>query len=332
MKSMALIGGKKFANIEIQDYVIRYAEMKNNKKSAVVTHCDEYYIPKGVVENGHVVDEELFVKTLKYCVRKWKLRGKKIRFIVPDSSVIIRTIDVPADTADEELTGYIYFELGHSVHLPFENPIVDAISLGVIEDKKQALVVASSEEVVDSYYDFFKGERALPVVADVSALCQYRLFHHYGITNENDIYMLAQFDVKSASISVFEQHKPIFMQEVTIPYVPDTWKVAALSQGGILSKEQFNRDNVLSAISDIYTEMERILRFYQYTLRSGEKQVTKILLTGDHPFMDEIFEGMQMRLETPVQTLAPDKIQVAQDMEVDTKYYNVLGLALKEGV
>ncbi|MBB6455059.1 type IV pilus assembly protein PilM [Salirhabdus euzebyi] len=328
---MALFGSNKYVNIEIKDYVIRYAEIKQ-KKPAIVTNFDEHFFPSGVMENGQIVNDEVFLRTLKHCVKKWKLKGKQVRFIVPDSSVIIRTVDIPADITEEELNGHIYFELGHSIHLPFDNPVVDSVSLGKKGDKQEVLVVASSDEVVNTYYDYLKDENTTPVVADVSSLCQYRLYDHYGLTSDQDVYLLAQFNVKSVTLSIFENHKPVFMQQVSIPYPEDTWKIVPLTEGGILTKEQIDYDKVQIAFDEIYTEMERVLRFYQYSLSKGEKQITKFFIAGDHPYLTELREGVTTRIkEIPLAVLPPEKIQTTKDMKIGYQFYNVIGLAMKEG-
>jgi type IV pilus assembly protein PilM len=328
---MGLIGSKKYANLEIQDYVIRYAEVKNNKKSFTITQCDEHYFPKGVIEGGKVLNEEIFVRTLKHCIRKWNLKGKNIRFIVPDSSVILRTVEIPADIQDEEIKGHIYFELGHSIHLPFENPVLDAVSLGMKGDMKQVLVVASSEENVDTFYDHMKEEKLDIVAADVSSLCQYRLYHKFNMTNDNDIFMLTQFNVKAVTISIFEQHKPVFMQQIEIPYPEEAWKVVPLHSGGYLSRAQFDRKKVMLAFDDVFTEIERIIRFYQYSLNNGEKQINRMLLTGDHPYLEELLDGSKERFGLPINILPPDEINAAKNLEVSYNFYNVIGLAMKEG-
>ncbi|SET72154.1 type IV pilus assembly protein PilM [Salinibacillus kushneri] len=325
------LGQIRTINIEIQDYVIRCAEVKK-KQSFVVTYCDEYYFPTGIVENGEIINQEAFVKTLKYCVRKWKMKRKNVRFIVPDSSVIIKTVQVPAAIEDEEITGHVYFELGHSIHLPFEDPVIDTVLLEKNESQKQVLLVASAATAVDSYHDYFKAEKATPIAADVSALCQYRLFHHYGITNDDDTFMLVQFNVKSVTVSIFEHHQPVFLQHIEIHYQEDTWKVVPLNQGGQLSREQFDEEKVKNALEEIYTELERILRFYQYSLNNGDKQINHLMLTGDHPFLTDILEGVQERLEVPAHLLSPRTIPAAKGVPLGYAFYNVIGLAMKEGV
>lgn len=328
---MAIIGSNKIANIEIQDYVIRYAEAKG-KKPNVVTNCREYYLPTGIIEDGEIINEQLFLKALKYCVRKWKLRRKKVRLIVPDTSVIIRTIEVDGDIPDEELNGHVYFELGHSIHLPFENPVVDTVPIESNEETKKVLVVAAPSEVVEQYNEYFKDEKMFPVAADVSALCQYRLFHQYRKTETEDSLILIQMDVKSVTVSIFEQEFPVFMQQVNIPYQEDTWKVVPLNQGGYLTKDQFDEEKVFSAFEEVFSEIERILRFYQYSLNNGDKEVTKSLITGDHPFLIELMEKIGDRVNIPVDYLPPENVQAAKGVSIGNQFYNVIGLSMKEGV
>ncbi|MEQ6389144.1 pilus assembly protein PilM [Bacillaceae bacterium S4-13-58] len=325
---MGLLSNNKIANIEIQDYVIRYSEIRHNKKPIIVTNINQHYLPEGIVENGKVVNHELFLRTLRKCVRKWNLKGKQIRFIVPDSSVIVRTVQVPANIEEEEIKGHIYFELGHSIHLPFDNPVIDTAILEKNEEFQQVLLVASPTELIDLYQVFFENEKTNPIVADISALCQYRLFYHYDLTNSKDNYLLVQFNVKSVTLSIFEKHKPVFSQQITIPYLDDT----LFQQIGSLTKEQFNIKKMLLAFEEVYTEIERVLRFYQYSLNKGDKKITKFLATGDHPYINEVLDGVKNRMDQiPVITLDPRTIQTTKDVKIDYQFYNVIGLAMKEG-
>ena len=113
---------------------------------------------------------------LEECVDEWNLKGRRVRFIVPDSFVMIRRIPLPANPEDDEICGYLFMELGETIPMPFSNPVFGYV---VVERKKEETVIllfAAPEEAVSHYTGLFEKVKLRPIAADVSSLCAYRLF------------------------------------------------------------------------------------------------------------------------------------------------------------
>ncbi len=115
---------------------------------------------------------------LEECVDEWKIRNRKVRFLIPESLVIIRKVMIPAEIKDDEINGYLYLELGTSIHLPFEEPVFDAVVLSEENDKKEILLFAAPEENVLEYSQLFSDVKLHPIQAEVSPLALYRLYEH----------------------------------------------------------------------------------------------------------------------------------------------------------
>lgn len=326
----AIFKSSKYVNVEIKDYVIRFAEVKN-KRPVVVQQCGEHYLPKGIIENGRILNKELFQTVLRRFFQKWNLKEKPVRFIVPDSAIVIRKINVPADVPDDEINGYLYFELDHTIHLPFEHPVIDHAIIGKKEDSKEVLLIASPEEIVNSYADILKEQKTRPVAADISPLCQYRLFDHLGLTEDDESILLIQTDTETATISIFEKHTPIFMQQFVISYPNAGWDPVINSESGTISFDRCDKEQSILAFQDLYLEVERILRFYQYSLHNGGKEITQFFLTGDHPFFQDIVEQIGSRFSIRVSTIPIHFLHNLHNEPVEPKYFAVLGLGIREG-
>src|SRR5690606_19109049 len=111
-------------NIIIKDHVIRYVGIKDSNP-LVVQRFRERYLPKGIVIEGKIQDRETLTLILEECVADWGIKNKEVRFIIPDSFVVIRKTAIPADVEEDEISGFLYLELGASIHLPFEDPVID---------------------------------------------------------------------------------------------------------------------------------------------------------------------------------------------------------------
>lgn len=330
MKLPSFFSKSKMASLEIKDYVIRYVEIKN-KNPLVVTRFGERYIPKGIIKQGKVLNMEAFQDILRELITTWKLKGKSIQFLIPDSAVVIRKVDVPIEVPNDEIQGHLYFELDYSVHLPFEQPVLDAVVLQEGEHKKEVLLVAAPEDVVQTISTKLKELRTNPVVADISPLSQYRLFHHFHLTKDDEHYLLLQINMYSVTISIFDNNHPTFMELFNIPYKEEAWNPIISENGDSLLFENCNQDLILSAFQDVYIEIDRILRFYQYSLHHGSQEITKILMTGDHPNFGTILKTMRQRFNIPILTISSEFAQTVQNEPIEQRWYSALGLAIREG-
>ncbi|GMB07466.1 type IV pilus assembly protein PilM [Thermolongibacillus altinsuensis] len=312
---------KKIANIVVKDHVIRYVELKQ-RHPLVVHKCGERFLPEGIIRDGKIVDEERFMLIMEECVTEWKLKNRRIRFLVPDPFVVIRKISIPADLQQDEIRGYLFMELGSSIHLPFEEAVFDFVVLERKKDKLDVLLFAAPESIVMKYAELFEQADLKPIVADISPLSLYRLFYEYGQADENDHLLFVQFDLSSLNVSVFHQHKPIFTRQLAFDSHFADWE---RTEAGWKWTKQNERPEW--QLEDIYKEMERFMNFYRFSIHQGNEQITRIVMTGDHPLLSAFTDMLRNRLDVPVQEMTVN----ADGQEVDRSYYLAIGLALKEG-
>ena len=167
------------ANIIITDRFIRFVELKQ-ANPPIAARWGEKLLPAGLISNGEIQDYESLMMILEECVDEWKIRNRKVRFLIPESLVIIRKVMIPAEVMDDEIHGYLYLELGKSLHLPFEDPVFDTVVLSEKEDKKEILLFAAPEEDVLEYSQLFSDVKLRPLEAEVSPLALYRLYEYLG--------------------------------------------------------------------------------------------------------------------------------------------------------
>src|SRR4051794_24272580 len=114
----------RIVNLVLNDHSIRYLELKQTN-SLTAHKWSERFLPPGIISNGKITDIDSLTNILEECIDEWKIQRRQVRFIVPDPVVIIRKVTVPADIRDDEMKGYLYLEIGSSIHLPFEEPVFD---------------------------------------------------------------------------------------------------------------------------------------------------------------------------------------------------------------
>jgi type IV pilus assembly protein PilM len=325
MAPLISFGKNRVINITVKDHVVRMAELKNNKEPHVL-RSEERYLPNGIIREGKIQDSETLTAILEECISEWKIKGKEIAFLVPDPVIIIRKLSIPQDVSAEEIKGYLYMELGTSIHLPFEDPVFDYTILETGESgTKEILLFAAPEEVIHEYVSVFEEARLKPVLADISCLALYRLYYELDLIGSEENLMMVQVDIQQVNVSIFENHKPVFMRHLLMDIDSGKWELEPGNQLAYLG----DKEEIISPLEDIYKELDRVMSFYRYSLHQGNRQITRVLIDGDHPWLGELHEELNSRLDAPVLLLSdPDKLREKPSF---LPQFNLnVGLGLKE--
>lgn len=317
----------RMVNIIITDRFIRFLELKQSKP-LTIGKWGERILPNGIISDGKIQDFETLAMILEECMDEWKLRNRKMRFLIPESLVIIRKVMIPTDLKDDEIKGYLYLELGTSIHLPFDNPVFDSVILNEKDDKKEILLFAAPEEKVMEYSNLFSNLKLYPIEAEISPLALYRLYDYLGQSVEEENLLVVQFDLSTISISIFENGIPIFMYYLPIEFDEDKWDITYSRFEKNQLKFIGNQSDLKVQFEDVYKEITRLMDFYRYSLTQGQKQISKVLLNGDHPMLSMIEKEMKKRLEIPLEMIiVPETCN--QENPLPKTHYLALGLALK---
>ncbi|WP_280769780.1 type IV pilus biogenesis protein PilM [Salipaludibacillus daqingensis] len=329
MGSIIKVGKKEHVSFQIKDHIFRCVVTKHASIDSII-HYYERVIPEGILEKGKIIDSESFEMFLSDCVTEWKLKRKDMKFLVPDSTIFFRQLDVPKDLSKEEIRGYINFEIGSTIHVPFEEVYFDFHLLDdeLEDEKQQILLFAVPEKVIQDYVARFEEEKMTPVVADVAPLSLYRLYMQDHLDDMNEQVMQLEWDLSSINISIFHEHKPVFMRNITQYFSREDWE---LTQHDNLVEWVCKQDEkVEGELQDSLIEVERVIDFYKYTMNKGEKEVTKIFLTGDHPKLMLMQKWLEDSLGVLVETEKSLDILSKVNMDVPHRFILPLSLCLKE--
>ncbi|CQR48013.1 Competence protein A [Paraliobacillus sp. PM-2] len=295
-------------NLSLTDSVIRY--FFQNKKQ-----CDygEIELEPGIVEDGKIIDRMSLIGVLKGLVNKKKWKNKEIAFCVPDAFVTLREELVPKQLNKEEVKKYILLELGNTIRLPFDRPVIDYTIIGEEADKNKILLIAYPQERLDSYKDVFEQANLKLVLADLSFLSVYRLCAQRDLIRPEAHLLNIQWRKSDLVLTVFHNHQPIFNRHVYH---------AASSKLDTVDNKEFDRQTLQNLIDEQLITIERFMDFYQYSIMNNEAQITDILLSGDFLFDDLLKELLQSRFNLSVYTpYLPEELPLA--------YAELYGLTLR---
>ncbi|WP_160721987.1 type IV pilus biogenesis protein PilM [Bacillus sp. USDA818B3_A] len=318
----------KIINIVFNDHSIRMLELKQ-VNPPVAQRWFERFLPPGIIIEGKITDLNSLENIIDECINDWKIQRRQVRFLVPDQLVIIRKVSVPAEIQDDEIQGYLYLELGSSIHLPFEEPVFDYYPLEGSGETRDLLLFAAPEQHVMDYAKLFSKHKLDPVAADISPLALYRLYYQMDRASVNEVLFSVQFDLTSVNLSVFQDNIPLVMRQFALPFNVDSWDIKKDLLGGLVYKYKGDMDELVIQFEDILREINKLIDFYRYSLNSEQHDITKFLLNGDHPMLQAIYDEMKERFEIPVDVISLETETKGNITQTPISLFLSLGLALK---
>jgi type IV pilus assembly protein PilM len=312
-------------NLVLNDHSIRLLELRQaNPPSA--QRWNERFLPPGIISDGKITDIDSLANILEECIGEWKIQRRQVRFLVPDPLVIIRKVSIPAEIQDDEIQGYLYLELGSSIHLPFEEPVFDFYSLENDGKTRDLLLFVAPEQQVMEYASLLSKLKLNPIAADISPLALYRLYHQIDPTSTNEVLFSVQFDLTSVNLCIFEQNVPLVMRQFAIPFNVDIWNIKSDMTGRLIFKYIGDTEELVIQFEDIFREINKLSDFYRYTLTNEKSDITKFLLNGDHPMLKAIYDEMKERFDVPVDMIS---LEPGKNTGLPPSLLLPLGLALK---
>ncbi|MFJ7730305.1 type IV pilus biogenesis protein PilM [Lysinibacillus sp. NPDC097231] len=316
---------KSHVSIELKDYVLRAIMAKGPEPSQWQGY--EYPLEAGIVETGAIVDEMALFEIMKEQIKKWTGKKQAVRIFVPDTTVLLKNFEHPLDVKSQELRGYAEMELGHSIHLPFQDPLIDVYDADT-EDGKAMLFAAPSEEIT-KMVGMLLDVSLDPEAADIRALCNIRLLEHMALLTPEKTYLIADWSINELSISIFSNGQVEFLRYQSIDTDVTQWQGKKEDEFSYQFTYKGETEDYQMVVMDQVLEIDRMMNFFKFSLHKGEKAVDEIIMLGDNPMMKSIGNLLASNLETPLMVIDGAKIEEFFP-HFKKEFSTLLGLALKE--
>lgn len=316
---------KSHVSIEVNNYVLRM--LVSNGPNLVQPQCYEIPLPQGIIQDATITDELALSEILKEHASKLGGKKQNVRFFVPDTSVLLKTIEHPADVIGKELASYVQMEVGHSIHLPFQDPLIDVYD--PVPGDGKAVVFAAPPEEVQKLIGILLDNRFKPQVAEIRSLANLRLLEQLEILQDAKTYLIADWSINELSICIYSEGNVEFLRFQSIDTDLAKWRHRVIDGANV----EFNYDGDIqeyrSIVTDQVLELDRMMNFFQYSLNKGEKSVDEIIVMGDNPLLSEILDVLSEKFPLPI-TMINDRLVDSKFPGFKAKYASLLGLALKE--
>jgi len=315
---------KSHVSIEIKDYILRAIVAKGADPSQWKGY--EMPLAQGIVEGSVIHDEMELFDVMKNDVAKWAGKKQNARIFVPDTSVLLKSFEHPDDIEWNELKGYVEMELGHSIHLPFQEPLIDVYDPNPSDG--QAMLFAAPSEEVSKMIGLLLDATLEPQAADIRALCNIRLLEYLQLIKDNRTYLIADWSINELSISIFSFGQLEFLRYQSFDTDLSKWKPEEIEEYRF-SYHLEVEDDYRMILTDQMLEIDRIMNFFKFSLHKGEKSVDEIIILGDNPLLPTIKEFLENNFSTPIIMLNDSVIQKSFP-QFSEKFASLIGLALKE--
>ncbi|WP_427109725.1 type IV pilus biogenesis protein PilM [Lysinibacillus xylanilyticus] len=315
---------KSHVSIEIKDYMLRAIVAKGADPSQWKGY--EMPLAQGIVEGSVIHDEMELFDLMKNNVAKWAGNKQNARIFVPDTLVLLKSFEHPDDIELNELKGYVEMELGHSIHLPFQDPLIDVYDPN--PNDGQAMLFAAPSEEVTNMIGLLLDTTLEPQVADIRALCNIRLLEYLQLIKDDRTYLIADWSINELSISIFSYGQLEFLRYQSFDTELSEWKPKEIEEYRF-SYHLEAEDDYRIILTDQMLEIDRIMNFFKFSLHKGEKSVDEIIILGDNPLLRTIKDLLENNFSAPIIMLNDSVIQKSFP-QFSEEFASLIGLALKE--
>jgi len=308
--------------IDISSTSVKVVELSQTDTGYRIESLAVEPLPANAVAEKNIQDVEAVGEALIRALKKSGTKCKLTALAVPGSSVITKTITMPASLSDSDLESQIELEADQYIPYPLEEINLDFQVLGETKgnpDTVDVLLAASRSENVEMRTAVAEIAGLTPKLVDVEAYTIEKAAHLFAPipdnteqSDEEDTkpFVIAVLDVGATmtSLNVIENNELIYTREQTFGGKQLTEEIMrryglAYEEAGRLKKAGGLPDNYIPEVLEPFKEnmAQQVSRFLQFFYTAGQHEtVDMIALAGgcaSIPGIDEVVSS-QLGIET----------------------------------
>lgn len=277
--------------LDLSDISVKVMQLEKSGKGFKVAGFADHNLPKGVVVNDIVMNEDLLVTNIKQMLTKLdfgRVHGNQVVGSIPESKAFVRVLQIPK-MSEEQAANAVPFEAEQYIPIPLDQAYLDWQIVGEHDDKLDVLVTASPKDYVDTLLRIYKSMGLRPVSFEVESAACARALISPDIKNKN--VLILDMDTYRTSLIVVEKGSLQFTSSV--PIAGDAFTQSIARALGVTaaeaetikrevglddSKEHQNiKAALVSVVDNLVVEIRNTIKFHDE--HSAEK-ISQILLCG----------------------------------------------------
>lgn len=278
---------KKSIGLEIADRSIEVVKLEKRKKLEILS-SGRVELEEGIVERGRIKDEKKLFKKIKEVFNKAKPEKinfeEEIVFGLPEAQVYVNSFQIEKTKDKENL---IKDKIKSKVPLPVDRLKYSYSVIGKEGDKENIVSIASDEEVIKEWKEFFNRSGINVVVFDPEPLAIFR-----GLLIEEDKRPVCIIDMgaEMVNLSIFEKEGLSFNYCISkagsflTDKVSEKLKISIEEAEKEKKKVELSREDKVSLVlrkelkNNILNDIKKAIDFFEG--ETGKKIELSILVGG----------------------------------------------------
>lgn len=322
--------GRNLVGVDIGSNSIKVCELRESRKGErTLVRFGFHPLPSQTIVDGHFMNSSAVVEALEKLFHKQRRREVALR--ASGHSVIIKKITMPVMTP-AELGEQIRWEAEQ--HIPFDLQEVhidhQVINRREAQGQMDVLLVAAKREEIADLTNMAVEARLKPKVVDLDAFTVQNVFESgYGGIPPEQTVVLIHVGASLTTINILAEGNTAFTRDIANggdSITEEIQRQLNISQeeaevykcggegAGVVPKEV--PEIVDQVVQGLAGEIQRSLDFYLAT--SGDREISRIYLSGGTANVRALFEAIAAKARVPVEMLDPLRLAQPDPRTVDT--------------
>lgn len=249
--------------LNFSDATLRFVELVETRHGIIPGRFAEIDLPVGCLQNGRIIDEQVFTNFLKEICKKNNL--KYVRVAIPESQVYASTIPIDIE-AKNDIKSAIELVIEDNIPLKLEETVFDYQVLFIKDSTIMTQVIAVSEPIAESYHRAFTNAGFVPVSFELDGQAISRAVLK---PDDKGSHMIIDFSNSRTSITIVTSNTAVYTS--TMDFGGKTLTSAITKEMGVSGEEA-----------------EKMERDFGMSDMVGHKELFSILIGGISTLKDEI--------------------------------------------
>lgn len=328
----------KYTGIDFRDHKVTFASVRLDKQVPVLEEVYEMPLGENIVSDGTVLEKGLLSSVLHTYLKDNKSRSKHVHLAIPTENTLIRKLTMLPDLGERDLAKLIQFQIGETIHIPFEDPIYDFVKVGSIlpvsngvlqeddfslEDltkniekdiqgpRSEVLFFATSRLISQKLMETCEDAGYKPLTAEIRGLSLQRLLMYLHPSWLKGTEMILDVTEETVDIHIFKNEMIVFSRTMAIETVDSIQPIASDEDVLAFSDDMVaeTRSEVAATldtptwdkadyVSAVVNEIQKAQNFFRYSLGERDSEFSRIILTGESAY--KLAGLLSERLETNI--------------------------------
>lgn len=295
-------------------------------KNGVIKRRAVASLPAGTLQGGWLQPEASLDLIFDSLLTKLKVpRGSQAVLALDGSLVLARKLEIPESVETNQIRGYLFMELGHSIVLPFEEPYFDYTLLEE-DGKREIMLYAAPNEAIQQYMQLFKQKHLRLVAAEPQPLATFFGIESLYEVEDSSSVLIWNVNATNHQLIIIEDKVPRLIRSVDT-FSSNAWEVEVM-EDRLHYRYRLDDAQVEMTLDEMLLEFSRVLDFYRFSLARDQREISRVILAGDFPFQEELVKRFEANFDLRLEQL-PEQLEVASQ-PIPRAYLPLIGLAIPQ--